>query len=158
MFPTPESWTHNFSHVNSVTALPCKVQFICWLGVFLPFPWNSGKSTPFALFFNFLKSSSYKIPEQTATSSTKPPNVQTSYHQPTDVFICFHRSFNRFWTWMYSLECQNHRYSLKFSTGNSKDHSRTIWIGHRGISNDQNKIICICNFWNRSSKEHYIHP
>lgn len=80
-----ERAAHNFSHVNSVTALPCKVQFIYWL-VFLPFPWNSGKSILFVLFFSFLKSSSYKVSEQTTTSSTK--KTQMLRAVTTNLQIC----------------------------------------------------------------------
>lgn len=61
--------------------------------------------------------------------------VQSRYlkTRSADLSICSHRSFNRFWTSIYSLKCQNPLYQLWFPTGNPKDHSRTVCLRQESI-------------------------
>lgn len=73
------------------------------------------------------------------THTQKKKRIQSSYRIPrsTDGHMCSHRSFNRFWTWTYSLKCKNPLYPLQFPRGNPDDHSRTMCIGQKRIEGDK---------------------
>lgn len=98
-----------FSRVINVIFPQCKVQFVHWfVDCFFYHPHVIPEKVFSASFCNFLKSSSSTV-TWASYHFIQRKGGQSRYHitKSTYLPICSHRSSNRFWTWMYSLKCQN---------------------------------------------------